>query len=289
MQLIQEHRLDIDAPIWKFLSDEPWFSRLPNAREITIRHLMTHTSGIVRYEFQEPFLAELTANPMRTWTPADRLAYVLDLTPPFAAGQGWEYSDTNYIVLGVIIERVTGKPYYSELRRRILVPLGLTNTVPADAPLVPGLAQGYAGAANAFGGHDAMVDSTGHMTINPQMEWTGGGIASTADDLARWAKLTYEGRAFDRSLVPRMIAAAVPAKLGPDTKYGLGVIVRQTPLGEAWGHSGFFPGYQAEVLYFPASRVAVAFQVNSSVPRATGASPTRIAIELAKAAGAGTP
>ena len=70
-----------------------------------------------------------------------------------------------------------------------------------------------------------------------------------------------------------MIAAAVPARLGRDVKYGLGVIVRPTALGEAWGHSGFFPGYATEMLYFPATRVAVAVQVNRTDPYPRGLVP----------------
>jgi D-alanyl-D-alanine carboxypeptidase len=218
---------------------------------------------------------------MKRWTPEERLSYVLGLAPPFAAGQGWEYSDTNYIVLGMIIERLTGRPYDAELRRRILEPLGLRNTVPADDPRVPGLVQGYAGPNNPFGGHDAMLGADGRMTINPQMEWTGGGIASTAEDLARWGKLLYEGQAFDAALLPRMLDA-VPARLGPNVRYGLGVIVRETPLGPSWGHSGFFPGYLTEMMYFPDLKVAVAVQVNSSTQGQVRPPPGRILMELAQ-------
>ncbi len=108
----------------------------------------------------------------------------------------------------------------------------------------------------------------GKFAINPQFEWCGGGIASTSEDLARWAKLLYEGRAFDGSLLPEMLNG-VPARLGPEAKYGLGVIIRPTPLGITYGHSGFFPGYVTEMMYFPESKIAIAVQVNSSVSRVT--------------------
>jgi D-alanyl-D-alanine carboxypeptidase len=234
---------------------------------------MTHTSGLVRYEFDPRATAVLRAEPMKAWTPLDRLQYLFGATAPFAAGQGWDYSDTNYIVLGMIIERLTGRPYYAELLRRVLVPLGLTHTVPSDRPDIPGLANGYAGPKNDLGGYDASLDATGHMRVNPQFEWTGGGIASTTEDLARWGKLLYEGRAFDAALVRRMVDAAVPARLGPNVKYGLGVIVRQTALGEAWGHSGFFPGYATEMLYFPDLKIAAAIQANGTDPYPRGLVP----------------
>jgi D-alanyl-D-alanine carboxypeptidase len=117
--------------------------------------------------------------------------------------------------------------------------------------------------------------------INPQFEWTGGGIASTAEDLARWAKALYEGEAFDSSMLAVMLDA-VPARLGPGAEYGLGVIVRPTPLGTSWGHSGFFPGYLTEMMYFPDHRVAVAVQINSSDFPRLQMSPGRILLELAR-------
>ncbi len=273
MQLVAEGKLDLDAPIARWFGAEPWLDRLPNGREITVRQLMTHTSGLVRYEFDPRATAVLRAEPMKSWTPLDRLQYLFGTRAPFAAGQGWDYSDTNYIVLGMILERITGRPYYAELLRRVLVPLGLTHTVPSDRPDIQGLANGYAGTKNDLGGYDASLDAAGRLRVNPQFEWTGGGIASTTQDLARWGKLLYEGRAFDSTLVRRMVDAAVPARLGPNVKYGLGVMVRPTAIGEAWGHSGFFPGYATELLYFPELRVSAAIQVNGTDPYPRGLVP----------------
>lgn len=280
LQLVQEKRLGLDDTIEKYLGGEKWFRRLPNARDITVRMLMNHTSGLVRYEFKEQFTKDLTANPDRVWKPQELIAYILDTEAPFAAGKGWDYSDTNYIVLGMIIERITGNTYYHELRRRILTPFGLRETVASDRRTIPNLAQGYAGKDNPFGGTDAMLNG-GRMVINPQFEWTGGGLASTTEDLARWAKLLYEGKAFEPSLLSKMLEG-VPARLGPEAKYGLGVILRPTPLGLAYGHSGFFPGYITEVIYFPAAGVAIAVQVNTSVPRATPKPLSRFITELAE-------
>lgn len=268
LQLVHEGKLDLDAKISRYLGGEPWFARLPNAADVTVRQLMNHTSGLVRYEFQPAATAELRANPTKVWTPADRLAYVLDTQAPFAAGQGWEYSDTNYIVLGAIIERLTGTPYYDELRRRILEPHALRNTIPSDNQRLPGVVVGYAGPRNELGGYDASI-ADGVFAINPQFEWTGGGLASTTEELARWAKLLYEGRAFDAALLPELLNA-VPAKLGPNVRYGLGVIVRPSPLGDTYGHSGFFPGYATDMLYVPATRTAVALQVNATDPYPRG-------------------
>ena len=83
-------------------------------------------------------------------------------------------------------------------------------------------------------------------------------------------ELLYEGKAIDTALVRRMVDAAVPARLGPNVRYGLGVMLRPTALGETWGHSGFFPGYATELLYFPELRVAAAIQVNGTDPYPRG-------------------
>jgi D-alanyl-D-alanine carboxypeptidase len=265
MQLVSEGKLDIDAPIARYLAGATWLDRIANARTITVRQIMNHTSGIVRYEFKKEVTDRLTADPWKVWSPEDRLEALFDDAPPFAPGEGWEYSDTNYIILGMIIEKITGRSYYAELERRILQPLGLRRTVPTDRPEIPGLANGYAGPRNELGGYDASIRADGRFAMNPQFEWTGGGIASTTSDLARWAKMLYEGKAFPSALVERMLES-VPAKLGANARYGLGVIVRPSPLGPTWGHSGFFPGYATEMVYFPELRMSAAVQVNTSAP-----------------------
>jgi D-alanyl-D-alanine carboxypeptidase len=266
----------------------PWYSRIPNAEGITVRHLMTHTSGVMRYEFKEAFTVDLTAQPDKNWRPEELLAYVLDEEPSFAPGEGWEYSDTNFILLGMIMEGITGEACYDLIQTRILGPLGLENTVPSDSRLIPGLIQGYAGPENPFGGTDEMVLTDGRFVINPQFEWAGGGYASTAGDLARWARAVYTGKAFESSLLPRMLDG-VPARLGPGSRYGLGVILNDTPAGPSQGHSGFFPGYLTEMAYFPELDVAVSLQVNTSVGRALGRSPASVLVELARAAVGDTP
>ncbi|HYJ79807.1 MAG TPA: serine hydrolase domain-containing protein [Longimicrobiaceae bacterium] len=282
LQLVSEGKLRLGDPIAKYLGGEPWFDRLPNARDVTVRMLMNHTSGLVRYELNERFLRDLTADPDRSWTPEDRLAYLFDARAPFAAGQGWDYSDTNYIVLGAIIERITGAPLYAEAERRVLRPLGLASTVPSDSRRIIGLAQGYAGPDNPFGGTDAMIGADGRFAVNPQFEWAGGGFASTAGDLARWAKALYEGRAFPRAMLDSALVAVPAPMLGREASYGLGVIIRPSPLGPTWGHSGYMPGYLTEVRYWPEHRVAVAFQANTSANGALGRAPGAIVADLAR-------
>ena len=282
LQLIKEGKIALDDKIEKYLGGEPWFARLPNAKDITVRQLMNHTSGLVRYEFKEQFTKDLTANPEKVWKPAELLAYLFDTKAPFEAGKSWDYSDTNYIVLGMIIEKVTGKRFYDEANRRLINPLKLTDTIQQDRPRLKGVVQGYAGPDTPFGGTDAMIVN-GKFAINPQFEWTGGGYASTAQDLARWAKMIYEGKAFSPELLPQVLDGVAAPMIGRETNYGLGVIIWKTTLGTAYGHSGFFPGYITQMMYFPEHRAAVAVQINTSVGRSLGKPPSRVLVEAMEA------
>lgn len=264
VQLIEAKRLDPDARVSTYLGGHPWFDRLPNARDITVRHLMTHTSGLVRYEMNPAFTADLRAQPDRVWKPEDQLAYLFDTKATFAAGEGWEYSDTNYIVLAMVLEQVTGTKAYDEITARFLRPLKLTRVVPQTGRRIPGLVQGYAGPKDPLGLPDEVIND-GAFVINPQFEWGGGGFATSPRDLARWGHALYVGNALSASGRALMIDSAVPARLGPEVRYGLGVIVRPTtPVGPVVGHSGFFPGYLTELVHARNTGTTVAVQVNTS-------------------------
>ena len=114
--------------------------------------------------------------------------------------------------------------------------------------------------------------TNGVFVINPQFEWTGGGYATSARDLARWGHALYAGQG-DFAEDARPDDRRQPCRRGSDPRrsYGLGVIVRPTtPAGPTWGHSGFFPGYQTELVHFVEHGVTIALQINSSAPRVTG-------------------
>jgi len=283
LQLIEAGRLDLEAPISRYLGRRQWFSRLPNARDVTVRMLMTHTSGLVRYETNPRFTAMLREQPDKVWTPEERVAFLLDAQPPFAAGQSWDYSDTNYIVLGMIIEEITGTKAYDEIRARFLTPLRLAHVQPTTSRRVPGLVAGYAGARDPLGLPDELM-AGGQLVVNPQFEWAGGGFATSAHDLARWGHALYTAVAVSPRMRDLMIDAGVPARLGPETRYGLGVIIRPTtPVGPAWGHSGFFPGYLTELLHVPGLGATFAIQINTSATRPAGTlAPLRFLYDLAQ-------
>lgn len=279
IMLIRDGKLKLDEKVSSYLGKYEWYSRIPNAYSITVRQIMNHTSGVMRYEFKPDFINDLKAKPKKAWKPEELLKYVLDEKASFAAGEGWEYSDTNYILLGMIIELLTGKKYYELVNEKLLKPFQLNDTRPTDKIVLQGIAQGYAGKDNEFKLKEKVINDDGTFVINPQFEWTGGGIYSTTADLAKWGKLLYEGRVVDTAL---MLQAAAPAKLGRDAKYGLGVIIRQTQHGVAYGHSGFFPGYMTELFYFPGKQLCLALQTNSSDFKNLKIGLQRIVMEMAK-------
>ena len=139
---------------------------------------------------------------------------------------------------------------------------------------------GYAGAKDPLGLPDE-VNPGGVFVINPQFEWGGGGFATSARHLARWGHALYTAQAISPKMRDLMIAEAVPARLGPETRYGLGVIVRPTtPAGRTWGHSGFFPGYMTELVHLPDRGITLAVQINTSAP-ARGRSALRFLYDVA--------
>ena len=263
-QLVREKKLDLDAKVATWFADDAWFRRLPNHADITLRHLLMHRSGIMRYEFDPEFTKQLVAKPDHCFTPLEELAFVFDKQPRFEAGEGFDYSDTNYVLLAMVLEKVAGAPCYDEIARRFLVPLQLAHTVPSVGRKIPGLVQGHAGENNPFGGRDAMLVD-GELPFDPGFEGAGGGFATTAGDLARWARSLYEGDVLGE--LRAQVVDGKPAPLGKGTLYGLGCIVDDTALGPAWGHRGFFPGWMSEMRYFPDAKIAVAVMVNSSADR----------------------
>lgn len=260
LQLMAEKRLGLDDPIKKYLGRKPWFARLPNGNDLTVRMLMNHTSGLGGYD--EKFMTSLVKEPERARTPTELIESLLDKKPLFAAGERFEYSDLNFVLVAMICEEVTGRAAVAEIERRLLKPLGLRDTIPSDRQRLPGLVPGYAGATNPFGG-DAMMKN-GALTLNPQFEWAGGGYATTAADLARWIAAFCEGRAFDRSLFAEVFRGVDAPSIGKGSKYGLGVHIDKTRAGTAYGHGGYFPGYVSLVRWYADHKLSVALQINTS-------------------------
>ena len=267
LSLVQQGKLDLEDKIAKWLGEKAWFDRLPNGKDITLRMLLSHSSGLSDYVDDERFAANVVAR-MRSdqdtdYSPEELVEYILDREPLFSPGQGFAYTDAGYLLVGLIIERAGGSTYYEELQKRFLSPLSLTLTTPSVRPDIPGLAAGYLAESNPFGlPQKTIVD--GAMVMNPVFEWTGGGLATNPQDLVRWAKALYEGKALESPYLDELLDG-VPRDPNNEAggRYGLGVFINESDLGVTYGHGGWFPGYRTQVAYFPEHKVAVAVQINT--------------------------
>lgn len=284
MQLVAEGKLQLDDLAGKWLGREAWFARVPNAKALTLRMLLSHTGGVPEYYDKPSFNEQMKANLYKVWKPEELIAHILDMQPLNAPGAAFSYADTNYLLIGLVIEKATGKTYYQELERRILRPYKLRDTEPSIKPQLRGLVPGYSNLGRQlFGFADEKTVKDGKYAFNPQMEWTGGGLISNAEDLARWARIYVAGDVIPAALREEMIRVTQPMGPNPNApRYGLGVIIAQTPFGPAVGHSGFMPGYLTEMYYLPEKKLALAVQFNTDMGRSIKMNPRAFLWEIAK-------
>jgi len=265
-QLIQEKKLNMSDKVAELLKDEEWIHQIPNIKELTVEMLFTHTSGLPRYEFYDDVWKDIKQNPDMVWSVYDRMKYILNAQPLHPAGKSWAYSDSNYILLGDIIEKITGRNYYVSFQTLVLNQPYLKNTTPANKRRIDGLASGYTGFLIQYG-YPEKVTENETVIFNPQMEWCGGGVASTATDLALWAKHLYEGEVISAESINKMITPSnFETGLPDEAKYGYGVIISTCNSVIYYGHTGFFPGYRSIVQYSPRYKFSIALQINRDNP-----------------------
>ncbi|MCK0115272.1 serine hydrolase domain-containing protein [Gelidibacter sp. F63206] len=252
----------LDDKIEHYLNDEPWFDRLPNASTITMRMLMNHTSGLEEYYGLGNFMSLVKQDPSRSFTPKETFEYLFDRQPLFPAGSDWGYADSNYILLGYILEKISGKSMYDLVETYVLKRHKLKQTEPSTKRKFKNLAVGNSRKGSPFPFEGPMVRH-GKLVFNPQFEWMGGGFVSNVNDLSTWVKDLHNYREIDPFLL-REMQVKVPAKTGKGHAYGLGIQIRpSTKFGDSYGHSGWFPGYLTDAVYFPDEDIAVAIQFNT--------------------------
>jgi len=266
--LEREGHLSRDDLLAAHLGDRPWFDALPNAGTITIDHLLHHTAGLPDHvhlpEFQRGWTRLMAGD--GDFDPERLMDFVAGREPLFEAGAGWAYSDTGYVLLGIVIEKVTGRAWHEAVRSRLLDPLGLGRTVPSDRPALPGLAVSYIAPDNPFGLPERTADAEGRLLWNPVVESAGGGFASTSADLARWGHLLFGGEAMDGQYLDRLLDGVPVASDAPGILYGAGVaIYADTPRGPVWGHGGWIPAYVSSLRHYADHGVTVAFQINTDI------------------------
>ncbi|WP_157995153.1 serine hydrolase domain-containing protein [Peristeroidobacter soli] len=266
LHLAHDGKLDLDAPISRYLGERAWFSRLPGGARITTRQLLMHSSGLIDHVYTEAFARDsiaMLAEPDSALTPEQSISYVLDSKPRFAPGTRHGYTDTGYLLVGLIIEQVSGRHYYDLVADYFLRPLHLDGTAPAERRALDGLVQGYPAPDMGFPLPSTTLEKPGVLRWNPASEWTGGGFVTTPRDLARWAWHLYGGSALQGSYVTDLVTG-IPARNDADMpRYALGTVVFASPAGLAYGHSGWYPGYRSDLVFYPEHCLAVAFQINT--------------------------
>jgi D-alanyl-D-alanine carboxypeptidase len=249
------------------LGDRPWFANLPNAEAMTVGHLLHHQSGLPDHPHLSEFQAAAAvriAEGGDAFTPEEVLGFVTDHAPLFEAGTAWTYSDTGYILLGLLIEDVTGRSYYDVVHEMFLGPLDLSLTIPSDRRDIPGLAVGYTIPGNPFGLPVRTADMEGLLVWDPSLEWTGGGLASTAHDLTLWGHLLFGGAAMEAPYLDRLLEGVPVSPDAPGILYGAGVaIYTETSRGPVYGHGGWIPAYVSSLRHYADHGVTVAFQINT--------------------------
>lgn len=285
LALESEGRLSRGNFLSAHLGDRPWFDALPNAGTMTIDHLLHHTSGLPDHvhlsEFQQAW-SGLVSEP--GFDPEDLMAFVAGRKPLFEAGEAWAYSDTGYVLLGLVIEELTGQAWHEVVCTRLLGPLALDGTVPSARPDPPGLAVGYVDSDNPFGLPARTADAEGRLLWNPGVESAGGGFASTSTDLARWGHLLFRGEAMPHPYLDRLLDGVPIDEEVPGILYGAGVaIYADTPRGPVYGHGGWISGYVSSLRHYAAHGVTVAFQINTDVGIADDTSDLVPALEAALA------
>jgi D-alanyl-D-alanine carboxypeptidase len=254
LQLVEEDALDLDAPIATWLPD-----LLPNGDVITVRQLLQHTSGLYDYLEDRRFVAQAYQEPERIWAPQELVDYATRFPPSFAPGaeDRWDYSSTNYVILGMIVEQVTGHTLGQELRRRIFEPLGLQRTyaVPEDTVAGP-LARGYSKGDD----QTDVAMSFAFATAN---------IVTTVDDLGRFGSALFANQLLEPeslALMQQFVDGKGQYNM-PELAYGLGLMRNSLLSGsdeQVIGHIGGFGGFRAALWYDPESDILVALSVNQA-------------------------
>ncbi len=231
LQLVGERRVRLDAPIARYLP-----RLLPGelGRRVTVRMLLNHTSGIGDYD-----TALVTDAPsieaLRVRTVAPRELVRIGLAQPRTNEPGgpWSYSNTNYIILGLLIEKVTGHRYADEVHRRIVRPLHLRHTyLPGTDPYIRG---------PHMAAYIPWTDGNlrDFSVFNMSWAWSAGELISTAADLNRFFRALLTGRLLDRRLLAQMTTTVPFDATAPEAGgYGLGIFWLASPCGKAWGHNG---------------------------------------------------
>ncbi|WP_425383303.1 D-alanyl-D-alanine carboxypeptidase [Rhodococcus ruber] len=276
LQLMQDGKLSLDDPIGKYVPG------LPNGDTATLRQLADMTSGIPSYTFDENFQNQLFGDPTKPWTPEQLLDIVRGDPPNFAPGEKWEYSNSNLIALGLVVEQVSGQSLGDYITERITEPIGMSETSFPDGTDIP--SPHLDGVTEQGQPEGQTTDAT---NWDPSWAWAAGAMISTLDDLEIWAKAIGTGEGLYDQQTQDVRMSSFLYGLPPNTAtaaYGLG-------LGDADGwlsHTGELPGFNTYFGYNQDTRDIILVAVNSDIPNAQNQNPAPAVVQKLQAVLAGS-
>lgn len=255
--LVEDGVLSLDDRASKWLSGTSWYERLPNADEILVRHLLSHSAGLEDYidtgKFHASMIWRVIRHGSAKYEPEELIEFILDKKPLFAPGEGFNYTDAGYLVLGRLIEAASGRNYFDLLEERILRPRQLDQIRPQDASVLSGIAPGYMGGARN-------LKKDGRMKFDPSSEWTGGGLVTNPSMLAQFYAALAEGQVVTPESFALMLDAGWRNPERQEFHYGFGLFVSDGD--QRFGHGGLWPGYRTHVMHYGSSGTTIAVQTN---------------------------
>ncbi|MEI6621621.1 MAG: serine hydrolase domain-containing protein [Actinomycetes bacterium] len=254
LQLIDEGKVSFDDVVDKYVPG------MPNGSTATLRNLLEMTSGIPTYTDGTTVVNQYAAKPTTAFTPQQLVDSVKKLPPMFAPGTQMFYSNTNYVLLGMIIEKVTGQQIAPVFKARILDPLRMGQTsVPGSSSAIP--TPYLSGASTQTNPEGTLKNAT---NWSPTLAFTAGEVISTLDDLHTWGVALGTGRGILSAATEKLRLDSVKTTVPPNTaerSYGLGIVNTAGWLG----HTGEIPGYNTTVQYYPDTHTTIVVMVNSDV------------------------
>ncbi|MET9690168.1 serine hydrolase domain-containing protein [Streptomyces sp. NPDC006514] len=246
LELVDEGKVGLDDPIGKYIDG------VPNGDRITLRELAGMRSGLFNYSADEDFYKALTSNPDRPFTPQELLGYSFKHPVLFEPNAKFYYCNTNLILLGLVVEKVSGVPLDRFIDQKVVAPAGLKHTV---FPTGPGFPTPHAHGYTNQTASGKVEDAT---DWNPSWGWAAGAMISDLPDMRSWAKTLATGTLLTPATQAQRLDVVDAL---PGTGYGLGIFNVQ-----GWiGHNGSLPGYGSLVLYLPEAKATLVVLLNTDI------------------------
>jgi D-alanyl-D-alanine carboxypeptidase len=265
LQLVDQGKLRLDDPIAKYIDG------VPRGGEITLRELARMQSGLHNYSEVAAFQKVLYSDPWHPFTPRDLIDYAFSVPNDFPPGQGFEYSNTNTVLLGMVVEKVSGQTLPDFITDHILKPLKLSHTsFPITNAFPAPHAQGYS----------QNTENQEVVTSNwdPTWAWAAGAMISTLDDMRLWAAELAAGTLLSPQTQEQRLETVNDPPLPPQDGYGLGIF----DLAGWVGHNGSLPGYQTVVVRLPDKQMTLVIMSNTDIPAFGGEPSTALANAITK-------